>query len=229
MNYCDKTLLILDHIKKSDENMIACFAFGSFVTKETSLKNYKEIRVFDGQDFLLSKFNLANIYPDIDMLCVSYDIEKTSELFNKNISDVFGHFVTVNVVSKKVFEKELFSDQPTAIKRIILYRELLIIKGNEYLQKLKAEVVKIESPTDKAFQEEFNFKKEYLRLFAKYNISTMTIAKSDYEKLFPNMLKFITGSLHAGFPEDRNKLVYPEPMELKARVDLSGVELENLI
>lgn len=229
MNYCDKTLLILDHIKKSDENMVTCFAFGSFVTKETSLKNYKEIRVFDGQDFLLSKFNLANIYPDIDMLCVSDDVEKTSELFNKNVIDVFGHFVTVNVVSKRVFEKELFSDQPTAIKRILLYRELLIIKGNEYLQKLKTEVVKIESPTDKAFQEEFNFKKEYLRLFAKHNISTMIIAKCDYEKLFPNMLKFITGNLHAGFPEDRKKLVYPEPMGLKARVDLSSIELEDMI
>lgn len=229
MNYFDDTLLVLDRIKKNDDNMVACFVFGSFVTKETSLKNYKEIRVFDGPDFILSKFNLVNIYPDMDILCVSNDVDQTSELFNKTITDVFGHFVTVNVVSKKVFENELFSDQPTAIKRIFLYSEILVVKGNEYIQKLKDEVVKIERPIDKYFQEEFNFRKEYLKLFAKYNISTMVVNKYDYEKLFPHVLKFIIGDLHAGFPAVRTKLVYPRPMELKAQVDLSNVELEDLI
>ncbi len=229
MNYYDKTLLILDQIKKNDANMISCFVFGSFVTKETSLKNYKEIRVFDGPNFLLSKFNLANIYPDIDMLCVSSDTIKTKEIFNKKMIDIFGHHVTVNVISQKVFESELFSNQPTAVKRILMYRELLIIKGNEYLKKLKDETMKIESPRDRAFQEEYNFKKEYMRLFAKYNVETITIYKNDYEKLFPNILKFITGDLHAGFPSERIKLVYPEPMNLKAKVDLSDIKLEELI
>ncbi len=229
MNYSDKTLLALDQVKKQDENMIACFAFGSFVTEETSPKNYREIRIFDGDNFIISKFNLTNIYPDIDIICVSSDPEKTSSLFNQNINDVFGHFVTINVVSQKIFEQELFLNQPSAIKRILLYRELLIVKGEEYLQKIKTEVEKIASPLDLVFQKEFNFRKEYLKLFSKYSIDTIIFSKNDYEHLFPNIYQFIIGNLYGGFPEDRIKLVYPKTMNLKAKLDISKVESLEII
>ncbi len=229
MDYYDKTLLVLNQVKKEDDDMIAFFIFGSFVTKETSPKTYKEIRVFDGSNFLFSKFNLINLYPDIDILCVSGDVKKTTSIFDRKIIGVSGHYVTINVVSKNIFEKELFSDRPTAIKRIMLYRQLLIIKGEEYLNTLRQDVLKIETPLDVAFQQEFDFKKEYLRLFSKYNVPTVTITKDDYDRLFPNLLKFITGNLDGGFPKDRSKLVYPSPMGLKAEINLSDVKVKDII
>jgi len=229
MNYYDKTLLALDRVKKQDSDMVACFAFGSFVSGETSLKHYKEIRVFDGSNLVMSKFNLMNIYPDIDMLCISNNPDQTKVYLDQNITDVFGHYVTINVVSPKVFERELFSNQPGAIKRIVLYRKLIVVKGDEYIQKVKAEVKKIETPIDSEFQQEFNFKKEYLNLFAKYNVATFTIGREDYEKLFPNIYKFITGKLQGGFPEDRIKLVYPEVKNLKSEINLSSVDSKEII
>mgnify|MGYP001557899287 CR=1 FL=1 len=229
MNYYDKTLSALNEIKNGDENMLALFAFGSFVTKESVSKNYKEIRVFDGSQFVFSKFDLINIYPDIDIICVSKDIKKTANSFDEKILDVFGHYITINLLNKEVFEKELFSDHPNAIKRILLYRELLIMKGAEYINKLKVEVKKIETRTDSIFQQEFDFRKEYLKLFAKNHVPSMMITNEEYERLFPHFLKFITGHLLGGFPEDRIKLVYPEPMDMKASINLSDTKLEKLI
>jgi len=229
MNYYDKTLVKLNEIKREDADMVACFAFGSFVTEETSLKTYKEIRVFDRGAFLLSKFNLINLFPDINLICISNNPQSSAEIFNKHITDVFGHFVTINIVTKEVFRKEAFSHAPAAFKRILLYQKLLVIKGEEYVNLLKKEVAKIETPLDKAFEEEFGFRKDYLKLFAKHNIQSLTLDLTDYEHKFPNILKFIDGTLHGGYPKDRIKLVFPEPMHLKAEVDLSNTELHDVI
>lgn len=229
MNYSDKTLLVLDQIKKQDDSILACFAFGSFVTEETSPKNYREIRIFDGSDFIMSKFNLTNIYPDIDIICISSNPDKTAKLFNKNFNDVFAHFVTINIMNQEVFEREVFSREPAAIKRILLYRKLLVVKGEDYLEKIKKEVEKIESSIDLIFQKEFNFRKEYFRLFSKYDVNSVTITKNDYKHLFPNIYKYITGVLHAGFPEDRIKLIYPKSMNLKAKLDISESNIIEII
>lgn len=229
MNYFEEILLALNNIKDKDENMLAFFSFGSFVTKETFWKNYKEIRVFDSGDFVLSKFNLLNINPDIDLLCVSVNPEKTKEVIDQNIKVVNDYFVTINVVSKEIFENELSSPNPNAIKRILLYRDLLVIKGQKYIDDLKTSYKKYEAEIDSIFQNEFDFRKNYLKLFAKNDVKTLIIKKSEYERLFPNVLKFIEGKLDAGFPVNRLKLVYPGPMELKAEVDLSNIKLKDII
>jgi len=96
MNYSDKTLLVLDQIKKQDDSIVACFAFGSFVTEETSSKNYREVRIFDGTEFIMSKFNLTNIYPDIDIICISNNPEKTAKLFDKNFDNVLEKTIEFN-------------------------------------------------------------------------------------------------------------------------------------
>ena len=43
------------------------------------------------------------------------------------------------------------------------------------------------------------------------------------------MLKFIEGEVDAGFPENRLKLVYPEPMKLKSEIDISDSKLKDII
>ncbi len=229
MNYFETTLLALNTIKDKDDDILTLFSFGSFVTNETSWKNYKETRVFDNGDFILSKFNLENINPDIDLLCVSNNPEKTKKIIDKHIKDVTNHFVTINVVSKEVFEKELSSSTPNAIKRIILFRELLVIKGQKYIDDLRENNKRYENRLDKVFQDEFDFRKNYLKLFAQNNVKTIIVSKMEYEKLFPNMLKFIEKGIEAGFPENRLKLVYPGPMGLKAEIDISQVELKDII
>lgn len=229
MNYFETTFLALNTIINEDSNILALFSFGSFVTNEMSWNNYKEIRVFDNGDFVLSKFNLLNIKPDIDLVCVSENPEKTREVIEKNLKEINNHFVTINVISKGVFEEELSSQEPNAVKRIVSFRELLIIKGQSYLDHIKNENKRYVTDLDKAFQEEFDFRKNYLRLFAKNNIKTLILNKSEYEHLFPNMLQFIEGKIKAGFPKDRLKLVYPGPMNLKAEIDIAKVELKNII
>lgn len=229
MNYSDKTLLVLDQVKKQDDSISCLFVFGSFVTEETSPKNYREVRIFDGSNFIMSKFNLTNIYPDIDIICISNNPDKTAKLFNKNFNDVFAHFVTINIITQEVFEQEIFSREPSAIKRILLYRKLLVVKGEDYLEKIKPEVEKIEASLDIMFQKEFNFRKEYLKLFSKYDIGSVILTKNDYEYLFPNIYKFITGALHAGFPEERLKLIYPKSMNLKAKLDISESNIIEII
>lgn len=222
-------LTILDNIRKNDPYITTFFIHGSFVTNKTSSRNYKETRVFDDGSFVLSKFELLAINPDIDIVYVSEEPDKSLEIINQQINEFDKYFLTINLMSKETFEADVFSSNPKALKLILIYRELTIIKGKDYIDTVKEKVKEIVRPLDAQLQEEYDFKKDYLRLFAKYNVEKFLIERKQYEELFPTFYKFITGNLKGGFPPNRHKLVYPGPMKLKAEIDIHDCKEKELI
>ena len=130
--------------------------------------------------------------------------------------------ILAKIVHQDTVLNEALSRSPSALKRILLYRELLILYGEDYINSLQFQVKEQETESDLIFQKEFDLRKEYLQRHAKENIRQFTLSREEHEKMFPNFLKFIVGKLQAGFPKDRIKLVYPQPMELKAIVDRSS-------
>jgi hypothetical protein len=145
------------------------------------------------------------------------------------MKEVSGHHATVHLVTKDMFEQDLFSTEPCAIKRIILYRELLTIQGSEYIRDLKKKAKEFETELDKTFQKELLFKEEYLHLFSKNDITSFRFEYTDYKSLFPNIYKFITKEFHAGFPKGRTKLVYPQSMQLKLKFDIGRERAEEIL
>jgi len=140
-----------------------------------------------------------------------------------------SYYFTINIITPEVFESKVFSSDPKALRRIMIFRELLIIKGKDYLEEVKARVVKTITPMDTGFQNEFDFRKDYLKLFAKYDVEEILLNTSEYSKLFPLFYQFISGKISAGFPELRHKYVCPETMKTKYILDIekaSMVELE---
>lgn len=222
MNSRDKLLLIINGILKLDMGAVAVIVFGSFVRGNSLPKSYREVRVFDGSEYISSEFILKDIAPDIDIVFVTNDPQKTTFLINKAHPTIVQKFITLNIVSQETFENEVLSQSPSALKRIMLYRELLIPHGEKYINNLRVQVKKQETESDIIFQKEFDLRKEYLQKYAKENVQQLTLSKEEHEKLFPNFLKFIIGKLHAGFPKKRIKLVYPRKMELKVIVDRSS-------
>ena len=225
----EKELVILNNIRKKDKCILTFFAFGSFVTNQTTSQNYKEIRVFDDNKFLFSRFKLSNTKRDIDVLCVSSNPEKTEGIVRSNSKSHTSYFLTINVISKEVFEREVFSNEPKAIRLILLFRELLVIKGKKYINSLKEELKNTYRPIDKIFQDEYDFRKDYQKLFSKYNVDSFSISRDMYEELFPNFLRFITGKMKGGFPEERIKIVLPEPVNLKNKINIASSNLETLL
>lgn len=221
MNSHDKLFSVLNGILRVDMEVVAIIVFGSFVTGNSMPKSYREVRVFDGPEYLSSEFTLKDIASDIDVVFVTSNPQKTASLINDDPPLVDHKFITINVVSQEIFEKEALFTSPSALKRILLYRNLLIPHGEDYIRSLRDKVKKQETETDRIFQEEFDLRKEYLQRYARRGVQRLTLSKEEHEKLFPNFLKFIVGELHAGFPKDRIKLVYPRAMELKAIADCS--------
>lgn len=222
-------LQILDNIRRKDKNIIAVFIHGSFVSSTTSSKNYQEVRVFDGNKFLFSKFNLLNIHPDIDVIYVSRDPEQSKIIIDeesKNLAE--GYFLTINLMTKEIFEREAVTEEPRAIKMILQYRELVVIKGKDYIEEIKLKAKDKVQLLDRQFQDEFDCRKSMLKAFAKYDRKEIVLYKEQYESFFPLFYQMLTGKLNIGFPEDRYKLVYPGPMNLKLTLDIQKTEVKAL-
>src|SRR3989344_5381181 len=222
MRSSDKLLSVFSKILKIETETVAVIVFGSFVSGDSLPKAYREIRMFDGSRYISSEFILKDIDPDIDIVFVTNNPQKTASLIEETHPVIDQKFITINIMSQKIFENEALSRSPSALKRILLYRELLILHGEDYINSLQFQVKEQETESDLIFQKEFDLRKEYLQRHAKENIRQFTLSREEHEKMFPNFLKFIVGKLQAGFPKDRIKLVYPQPMELKAIVDRSS-------
>lgn len=221
-------LLILNNIRKKDKNTIAFFIHGSFVTNKTSNRNYKELRVFDGDKFLFSKFELTNTNPDIDIVYVSSNVEESNRIINEEISLFDDYFITINLMSKQEFEEDALSQDPKALKLILLYKILCVVKGTEYIESIRELVQLEENPIDRKLQNDYDFRKDFLRLHAKYDKKKVILDAGLYKEMFPLFYKFIIGELKGGFPKNRYKLVFPKPMDLKAEVNLKEIEITQL-
>lgn len=218
--YLKEILSELTKISREDSNILCLFVHGSVVYKTVTYKNYQEIMLFEDHNFLGSVFRLQKINPDIDMVCVSADPEKTNGIILDRFKKVNSFFLTMNIMTPDVFEREVSSESPNAIKRILAKRRLSIIKSAEYVSRFRKIAKENLSKLDINFQKEYEFRKEYLKLHIRNDKESFIMPLREYERLFPLFTKFIKGELSAGFPPNRIKLVLPKPMNLKAKLDI---------
>ncbi len=222
-------LASLKKIANLDPDVVTVFVHGSFVTKTTNDYNFRELRVFDKNKFIFSKFELIKIRPDIDVIYVSKDIRKSEKNIKKIDFPVKNFFVTINLIGIDEFNKNVYTHSPVAIKRILLFRKLKIIKGSLFLNNTKKKLTAYFYPLDKQVQDEYDFMKKYLRLLQEYECKNFILFASDYKRLFPFYYEFIMGKLKNGFPDRRIKLVFPKSMNLKAKLDISTATTEELL
>lgn len=225
MKSYDKILANLYNKACEDVNILTFFVHGSTVHGNTTVKSYQEIRIFEGKKFLTSIFRLKEMMPDIDIVCVSKNVKKTKEIIEKELKNFDEYFITINLMSQEVFERDVFSDIPKALKLVVGLKEHNVILGEEYLNEVKKKASKKLKKWDKDFQKEFDFRKEFLKLHIRNDKETFMLSDYEYTRLFPLFSRFIKGEIDHGFPQEREKLVFPKSMDLKAVID---IEKENL-
>jgi hypothetical protein len=226
--YLKELLNNLTKICKNDPDILCLFIHGSIVYKTVATKNYTEIMLLEGKTPLGSIFRLQKLNPDIDMVCISNNPEKTHDLFVEHFKRVDNFFLTANIMSPKTFKREASSLEPTAIKRILAKRKLFVVKNWDLLSTMKKIAKKNLTKVDINFQKEYQFRKEFLKLHIRNNVDSFILSIREYERLFPLYAKFERGEIFAGFPPDRIKLVLPRPMNLKAKLDIVNYTIKYL-
>lgn len=219
--------LILKHIFERDVNVLTAFVHGSFLDDSFTNRNYLDLRIYEHDAFQCSLLYLKNIDHDVDVVCVSQEPHITERTIRKRLDGrIKGFFLTVNIVSRRVFEDQVVSTSPTAIKRIVALKECNVFVGNEYFSCQQARALACIQQIDREFQIEFANRKQYLRSLIANGNQIHLLSALDYSRMFPLFFEFICGQLEAGFPEGRLKIVLPGEMNLKFRLD---IELGRLV
>lgn len=178
---------------------------------------------------MYSLFILRRISSDIDMLCVSNNIIDTEKrLMQSGLNTIDNKFITINLIAPEIFEREIMSDSPKAIKRIVAFKNCTILKGNRFFKKYQVTALTKISQQDILFQQEFDARKEYLRNLIVKNKDFFILNSSEYSTLFPYFVQFLKGEVDGGFPKERKKVVFPGPMRLKMALDISDGHIEYL-
>lgn len=208
------------------------FIHGSYVYKEEPFifGAYKETMYFEGGKFIKSVFSLKQQPPDVDIVTVVSDIGSFMQKFNEfaakeSLKTELNYFLTINAMEESLFNKDIFSEEPTALKRILKFRKLKVFGDASHLEKLKIESDKYVNDTDYIVQFEYDQRKEYLKDHLLRRLPEIILTAKEYEQLFPAYCSYVIKSQTAGFPEKREKIVLPHSMDLKAKVDVkTGLE-----
>ena len=213
-----------------DQFAKAFFIHGSYVTKEASNDNYKEYRFYKSSEFLFSYFELQDMNPDIDLIYVSTNLKESELLIKKffQSNNIGGHFITINLVLDSVFYNEVTSTSPTAMKRILQFRPLEIIQGDDFLSEMRQLALSKKTQVDTALQDSYEMRKKYLRTSAQQKKKCVLLDLKEYRERFSMFCSFMLGEIDGGFPKNRVKLVFPKEMDLKAIVKLDECILEHL-
>lgn len=213
--------VVLRHIFEAAPEVSTAFVHGSFVDGSFTNKNFRDVRVFSRNEFQCSLFHLTDIDHDIDVVCVSEAPHITNAVIRNQLTGhITDFFLTINIVSRRVFEDQVTSASPTAIKRIVALKECNILIGDKYFFDQRRIALSSIRQADRRFQHEFSDRKLYLRSLIANNKKIHLLSASDYSQRFPLFLEFICGRLEAGFPEERIKVVLPNDMNLKFRLDI---------
>jgi hypothetical protein len=207
---------VLNSIREKDANIIGFFTHAS---KQVNTKPYKETQYFSDDEFIFSKFKFVNIGERFHAIIVTENPEKSRERVEREFEKLkIDYSITINILNKETFEREAFSVNPKAIKTIILFNEICLIKGSEYFNIIKKKVFeRYISPIDTEFQSEMVAKDQMLKCFADADRDCIIIYGFQYKKLFPYIYESLTNNEKFGFPSDRYKLVFPNEVTLKDR------------
>lgn len=215
---------IISEVFKSEVK--AGFIHGSYVSANGTLicSTYRERMYYEDGEFISSTFYLKNQPPDVDIILIASDPCKLKQLLNEyivrgNILKELNYFLTLNVMSEEIFANEVTSNNPTAIKRIMKYREILGFGNESILLKAKDEARKFITDLDKEVQDDYDARKNFLKTKLKLGIKRFNFGRLDYLDNFPNYFEQVMIKKVAGFPEKREKIVFPHPMDLKEYID----------
>jgi hypothetical protein len=220
MNYSEEILKAFDDIRKQD-NKITCFFIHE--PKNNDVKNkkhFQEKMYFSDNTFIFSKFSLIKSFHQIHSVIITEDQENTEKIITKALDHLdLPITVTINLLSKEIFERNVFTQYPKAMKTITVFNKLTVIKGRDYISQIIEDAQEgYISKLDKDFQRELNTKASMLESFAEYKRNSIIIYSFQYEELFPYIYESITHSEKYGFPQNRRKLVFPRDMKLKEKV-----------
>lgn len=215
--------------EKKQSGLIFGFIHGSVVYSKDGVLcgNYKEIRVFEQNtnELLFSEFQIKVQPPDVDIVIIVENREKFLRYFNKLTVDLkldskLNYFLTINSLTLDTFNREIRDKEATAIKRILSLRQIWGFGNVKKLESLKKIAKKNTKPYDVAFQKEYEDKKNLLRKKLKMGIRKFKLSEKKYKSMFPLYFAQIWSDTAAGFPEERDKIVLPRPMDLKIRKDV---------
>lgn len=218
-------VLVDDICRNKDFDVIFGIIHGSYVYKSRFLNAmYSETMHFYNRVYYKSVFYKKTQPPDVDVIIVVKDINTFVQKINnyileKNLVDILNYFLTINVISENIFIKEIRTLSPTALKRILIFREILSFGNTEKIKNFTKLSEAFVTDLDNIVQEEYDNRKEYLSRNIKNHINQFQLMESEYVNLFPNYLKYILKLGVGGFPKERAKLVFPRPMELKFKMD----------
>jgi len=210
----------LEEIAHHDGGILTLFVHGSIVSGRTTRDNYQEIRILEGSTFWCSVFILKELAPDIDVVCVSQAPDQTAETIKSRLRPPSEYYITINLVSQHVFERDIASAPPKALKRVVALTECITLVGQDYFRDSMAIARASTTQLDVRFQKEFRKRKTFLRCQVPRTTFILTAAR--YSRLFPLFYQFVRGEIDCGFPPERHKIVLPQPMNLKAVVDLGS-------
>ena len=211
------------------------FIHGSYVYNNSTFNcsSYKETQYFKGDKYRESQFTLKNQPPDVDIVVVAKNpIEFKSLLMDylkeANVLENLNYFLTINVMTNDVFLRDLQSPDPTAIKRIIKFRQIIPFGDVKLLSTLISNIDIFVTDLDYVVQHEYDERKEYLKKSFSDKKETFKFTETDYKKMFPAYFQYVLLGKSAGFPEEREKVVLPHSMDLKEKIDCDSGLSESL-
>lgn len=220
MNYSERILKTFDDIRKEDKG-ITCFFIHEPENNGTKNKKYfQEKLYFSDNTFMFSKFSLIKSFQQIHAVIITEDADNTEETIKESFDKLeYPITITINLLSKQTFERNVFTQYPKAMKTITVFNKLTVIKGREYISKIIEDAKdSYISKLDEDFQKELNTKASMLESFAQYKRNSIIIYSFQYKELFPYIYESITHSEKYGFPQERKKLVFPEDKRLKENI-----------
>jgi hypothetical protein len=211
------------------------FIHGSYVYNNTSFTcaSYKETQYFMGEKYIESQFTLKNQPPDVDIVVVAKNPDKFHTLLKSyleanKVLDTLNYFLTLNVMTEETFLRDLHASEPTAIKRILKFRQIIPFGDVNMLNTLISNIDIFVTDLDYVVQHEYDERKEFLKKQFVNDKKEFKLDDSEYRKKFPAYLQFVLLGNSAGFPEDREKIVLPHSMGLKEKVDYTSGLAQSL-
>ncbi len=213
------------------KKITATFIHGSFASRtETSAIYQEQMFYFDNGTFWFSVLHLQDIPPDVDIITVTDYPEEVldvvQESAKKYLDETF--FLTLNIITSSEYERIVSSNDALAPKRLLVKKMLNVLKGEDYINKLKSTAIKNYNDLDDTIQTEFDKKKLLLNELASKSVSHHVLTREYYTQHYPNLLDEMDGVRVGGFNVDRVKLVYPQSMNLKCRVDIKDYSVKYL-
>jgi hypothetical protein len=206
------------------------FIHGSFAYKKCIPKaTYSDTRVFNEKnEFIESRFKLELQNPDVDsIVCVENIGDFLKSL--RSVPKPKNYFLTINVISLETFSREVEKKTPVALKTILAFRPLIRFgKQTDILEKLELTAKSNISDIDIQFQKEYDLRKKLYRENINRNIKYFKLTREEYEEKFPLLLRSFENNLEAAFPQNREKIVLPHPMDLKKKLIISAGGVEKL-